>query len=93
MLRPQLSTLFLPRIENAIQASLPCLWFLHLSKVSSEQTARIATSMLGRACQGWEGRVAAPPCVPGMLSWQMVPKGLLDAGVYLGQLLGYLSSH
>lgn len=88
-----MSTLFLPRIGNVNQASLPCLWFLCCSKVSSEQTVEIATSMPGRACQGWEGRVAALLCVPGMFSWQMVPKGLQDAGVYLWQLLDYLSSH
>lgn len=80
-------------MHDIIQASLPCLWFLCCSKASSEQTARIATSMPGRACQGWEGRVAAPLCVLGILSWQVAPKGLLNAGVYLGQLLGYLSSH
>lgn len=88
MLRPQMSTLFLSRIENVIQASLPCLWLLCCSEVSSKQTARKATSMQGRACQGWEGRAAAPHCVPGMFSWHVVPKGLLDAGIYLGQLLG-----
>lgn len=60
---------------------------------SSKQQAGIGTSMLGRACQGWEGRMQAPHCVLGMFNSQMVPKGLSDAGICLGQLLDYLHSH
>lgn len=87
---PHLSTYFSPRKKNTIQTSLPCLWCLQISKLYTKHPFRIATSMQGRACQGWEGRVATLHCVPGTFCWLMVPRGCWC--VYR-QLLGYLYSH